>query len=779
MSAFFAYPSQPSDRAEIIETAVKLVNKRSDLVRVTSWAKMQQSSSRIIRNILDSIQASDFVISDISGLNSNVLFEAGYSFGNSKKAVLFSQGNSSHDRERDVRDLYILRGWTLHNYRNANDLATSVIESVSNRTDIQPEIYSYMGREQPEVLPSRAMFLKGFCQHEIAIKANRVLKMLFSDLVVDDWDENSNQMLNWYVKGVLSSRYICGVFVPDSWDNSRAMNSRFAFVCGMAVGMGKQVLMIGMPEFLAPFDYQDLLITPKNSEQAESLIRRSVAQLPDVPESQQISSSEQSSRESKAWLSPEDKKMVFLEINLGDTVAENEELDLSQYFVPTGPYRKALNARQAVVVGYKGTGKTASFFQVGAKLREHPQNVVCEIKPVDYNMSRFLKALRVLWEQEGEVGYTLDTVWKLVCYCEVLNILYTKVLDKADYLERTREETNLVDLVDRHSSLVMAPFEKRLEIMSDWLEETGYSNDNFTKQSHDRFLISAKALLIPILKSKNRVVILIDNLDKAWKADSDLTLQAQMVHSLLGIHHRLRTDLGIECDVSVIAFLRRNIYDYIVNDPSLIEPDKMITDTIELKWNDTEMLTRIIEKRFINAVGIDVDPWAEFFCAEVDGRPVQEWIYDHVLPRPRDLINFILKAMEWAFNRDHSEIVETDLKSALADYSGFALSQILAEYRAEHNWLSDMAYSFTGERSRWDLESILKHIQERNPDTDKSLLVLLEVGFLGLSINGDTPQYTETIHQARAIASKVKNRVSTDKMEFVVNPVFHAHLNMK
>jgi len=170
---FFAYPSNPKDRADIIESGIRVINKRTDQYQITSWRFMPKHSSRIISNILDAILQSDFVISDISGLNSNVLFEAGYAFGLEKKGLLVSQLNSSTERVRDINDLYILRGWDIGSYRNAQDLSDSVLSSHIMGNTSRPEIKTYVGRERLTPRADRALFLRGICHHEVAIRAHR------------------------------------------------------------------------------------------------------------------------------------------------------------------------------------------------------------------------------------------------------------------------------------------------------------------------------------------------------------------------------------------------------------------------------------------------------------------------------------------------------------------------------------------------------------------------------------------------------------------------------
>ena len=57
---FFAYPSHPEDRVEIIEKSITTINRESKTIKLTSWKDMEKNSSRIISNILETISDVDF-----------------------------------------------------------------------------------------------------------------------------------------------------------------------------------------------------------------------------------------------------------------------------------------------------------------------------------------------------------------------------------------------------------------------------------------------------------------------------------------------------------------------------------------------------------------------------------------------------------------------------------------------------------------------------------------------------------------------------------------------
>ena len=72
---------------------------------------------------------------------------------------------------------------------------------------------------------------------------------------MDDWKEDVSQVIMFYIREV-KVLLVLQHYLLIGWDDSRKINARFSFVCGMAIGMKREVLMIGLPGFKSPFDYR-------------------------------------------------------------------------------------------------------------------------------------------------------------------------------------------------------------------------------------------------------------------------------------------------------------------------------------------------------------------------------------------------------------------------------------------------------------------------------------------------------------------------------------------
>ena len=67
-------------------------------------------------------------------------------------------------------------------------------------------------------------------------------------------------------------------------------------------------------------------------------------------------------------------------------MAENEFQTLGKYYVQTDEFNRAIRGEVNLVVGRKGTGKTALFSQVRDKKRGNKNNIVVDLKPEGYQL---------------------------------------------------------------------------------------------------------------------------------------------------------------------------------------------------------------------------------------------------------------------------------------------------------------------------------------------------------------------------------------------------------
>lgn len=103
--------------------------------------------------------------------------------------------------------------------------------------------------------------------------------------------------------------------------------------------------------------------------------------------------------------------------------------NLSSYYILTDEFKRTLRGEVNLVVGRKGSGKTALFIQMRNTKREDKQNVVIDLKPEGYQLIK-LKEYVLNYLTPGSQQHLLTALWEYILLLEVAR----KVLDKDDRL---------------------------------------------------------------------------------------------------------------------------------------------------------------------------------------------------------------------------------------------------------------------------------------------------------------------------------------------------------
>jgi len=81
IKGFFAYSSEPTSVGEIVNTAIERLRLRSFPGEIHPWKDLDIAGRFIVDGVLERIDTSNPIIADISCLNFNVTYEAGYAIG--------------------------------------------------------------------------------------------------------------------------------------------------------------------------------------------------------------------------------------------------------------------------------------------------------------------------------------------------------------------------------------------------------------------------------------------------------------------------------------------------------------------------------------------------------------------------------------------------------------------------------------------------------------------------------------------------------------------------
>jgi Cdc6-like AAA superfamily ATPase len=777
---FFGYASKPELNREALHRAADQIGEL-DAVECQSWEDLRIEGRIVIQQILNATDECDLATFDVSTINENVLFEIGYAIGRGKRLWFLLDRTDAQARKR-WKQYRLLSSVGYSTWTNSNDIYTAFNQLQPHLADstiyddlIEPNLGDVLG---PSIFYV-PIFYDTNASRELGRRLDREFRRGIRLLSADP-TESSLEPLSWYAQKAFETSCTVVHFAAPRRDLAWLYNSRSALIAGLAVGLERPVLMLAEDEYEAPFDYQDVLRTYTSAKQ-------SVLHLDSWLERLDLPAVERSSTRLR-------KVTALRGLRFGEHVAENERETLSEYFVETAAFDEVLMSRNTLFVGRKGTGKTANMLEAAARLSEDARNLVIVIKPASYE---FVGLLALLNELPTEVReYTARSLWSFLLQSEIARAATQVVAAKPVGVPLTESERELVEFINESDFGLGEEFAVRFEhtvtaiAQSDLVSATTLSEgrDRLNEALHDSAIRRLRKLIGPVLRGRNRVAVLIDNLDKAWERTSDLESLARLLLGLLAAVGQVAIEYEKEdfwrdrVRLTLATFLRSDIYSYVRRVAR--EPDKIPTSV--LRWDDSAVLFRVIEERFLaaRAGGTSVDIlWSEYFCGTVGGTPVKEYIAERVLPRPRDIVFFFNAAVISAVNERKDCVDETDIRRAEKIYSQFAFEALLVENGITLQQFEDVLYEFVGVDpvlSTSEIRQLLATAGIAKSMIDDVINRLRASSFLGIEVGNDVFSYSDDGLDGKKSDILARKLSETERREirFAVHPAYRSFLEI-
>lgn len=169
----------------------------------------------------------------------------------------------------------------------------------------------------------------------------------------------------------------------------------------------------------------------------------------------------------------------------------------------------------------RALGRVQPFIKLQDEFSSDPRNHVCIIKPVAYELEGVVQLLSQTLAN-ADSGYLIESLWKFLISTELAKSLYTQINSKAAYVGRTPSERDLIEFVEQNTSWIMPEFSIRLESAVNKLIKVSTTGTvetrrkSISEELHGDMLPRLKVVIGTLVTGKEHVVILVDNLDKAW-----------------------------------------------------------------------------------------------------------------------------------------------------------------------------------------------------------------------------------------------------------------------
>lgn len=393
-------------------------------------------------------------------------------------------------------------------------------------------------------------------------------------------------------------------------------------------------------------------------------------------------------------------KTEYLRPNvLGDLRAEADEEMLNRAFLETADYRTLIETSdRTVVVGRRGTGKSALTVQLARHWSLENLTAVIKISPEEYQTIGIRPQIGLFGDSFIKIRAGARLTWRYALMLEAASRLTSIAKFKnTDGFQFLRERVKTwaesgSDIVDRYNETLKKvidtslTYENRIGLLPKSLDITKVES----------------ALSDACRISGTMVVFLIDRLDEGYEPDDKGTA---LIDGLVQAAIDLKTS---NSNVKPIIFLRDNIFRAVQK----LDPDysrNIEGHVLRLHW-DEESLFYFATKRLKIAFNAEQEAglkiWNRYTAGDLKGREGFRKCLQLTLYRPRDLLSLLNEAFYLAGKNGQTEIVYEHIETTGRTISQNRLDDLKKEYIAILPGLSNYIAAFHGRDPEMTVEEV-------------------------------------------------------------------------
>ncbi len=427
---------------------------------------------------------------------------------------------------------------------------------------------------------------------------------------------------------------------------------------------------------------------------------------------------------------------------LGDLRAEYDHQMLDSSFYEMAEYRSILeDDKSYIVVGRRGTGKSALFYKLQQYWTKTSHNFVIELIPNETEIIGLRYFIDFFGTKPSYLRAAVSKAWEYALLNEIISRIagYYKVTSdkELEHLTITAQSWN-----NRGNSI--------LEKLYKTLEERVNKNDAIEKRIADLATkLNVKSLKIDLKKAFTytnfHFYIIADRLDEGYAPDP------VGVSILTGLIYALNNLTNAINNLSSIMFIRDNIFRAIQkNDPDYSR--NIEGNVLRIHWEEYTLFTMIC-KRIKSAFNIkpekDLKIWTSVTSGSLKSKDNFRQCLKLTLYRPRDLILLLNRAFNKAISSDDNYVItKTHIDSAASEISYSRLDDLKKEYSEIIPGLISILHRFVGKQAKMSLPEMIDVISPIFEDDSldpitRQLLAILEnaenlvrslysIGFLGI-----------------------------------------------
>lgn len=768
---FVAYSGRDHDLATTVTTGVAKANSRNRAIRYTPWVMNDVAGHPLTSPILEGIDSSAFIVADVTYLNPNVVYEIGFAIGKSKRVFLIRRRDFAGDKKvAEAAGIFDTLGY--EEYEDDEGLA----HVLSSHIDPSPLQFSQQLDRQAPVYIVEPLDKSGIA----TLMTSRLKKARHRYRRFDPAEDSRLSAVD-AIRQVAASSGVLVSILPDDVESGAIHNTRSLFVAGLADGMDKPCLLLAHNALTLPLDIRDSA--------------KRYAFPADITDHIAAFSLEITEYSQQADPPPLPASSTLQSLSIGDPTAENEMTTLGHYFLATDQYNRAVRGEVNLVVGRKGTGKTALWIQVRDRIRADKRNVVVDLKPEGYQLLKLKEAMLAHLTQ-GASQHLLTAFWEYLILLEVTHKLLEKDRNTHKYNHELRDQYIELDRAYRVDNFsAEGDFSERLlslsqRIAQEYVRQFGSSDstpltsENVASLVYAHDIRNLRAKLTQYLSKKTSVWVLFDNLDKGWSTQGVDVVDAAVLRCLIDAGRKLERDMQrFEMPFHCVVFIRNDVYEYVMKQSADYGKEMRAT----LDWTDPDMLRQLLYLRLMSGLQIDNASvtfdklWPTLCVSHYKGEETSAYFIERSLMRPRNVLKIFSHARGFASNLNHLKITDSDIEKGLHAYSQDLLIELDHELTDVFPAARDLLYHFIDAQGLLSPDALRGLLQDAGIDEeelDRVIEFLLYYGILGVQADSESTLYIYDVHyDLKALLIRAK-RVSS-RLRYAINPAFAPALSIR
>jgi hypothetical protein len=494
---------------------------------------------------------------------------------------------------------------------------------------------------------------------------------------------------------------------------------------------------------------------------------------------------------------------------LGKGNAEQDK-NFADVFIATRDYEAVARGLRSLILGGRGAGKSAIF-------RHLADSGGRPITPGDdAGLTVALAADRTSWPRfQAEVTSSrndpvvLGRQWELTFLILAFNALVDAsrrprrrlIKDVADAVDSVMERTSsdlayegALTRVFKASAEILQKLPFTFKVQAPFVpvsvelkdDGAGSRSSQDERERPQIFLIEGMyGVLKTLLSEGQRVRILADQLDEAWTgAIEQKSSLCALITAVMRINGLLIQN-DMDGAIAFSIFLRSDIYE-VLKVSGLDDASKYRRDELHLKW-DRAALTRMINRRIEVARTPGISTIEEVFeDTRLDRRRLIDYFFDRVVPKPRDVIQFLGFCVDESELRGEDRVSSEALSVADSAYSAWRRDVILEETRyrglvkSPGSLLNAMAAGPRSYSERELNQRLANSKREYDLSESKPVLLgaLFDMGIIGVERSGGPAQYVWDVIDRSQL--RPSSDASDDRADsYVVHPSLWTALDLR